>query len=140
MVSDAPVGTAPVAEGVSDAVGGTAFVAAGVSEALSGTAAVVSAWDCGSAAASGLASRIGLRLGMEIGRDCTTWVGCEDLDPWCEDFAATAVGATHVNRTRNAKACARMRVISSVGTGYDPVENKVRTSPEPGSRDDKRAR
>jgi hypothetical protein len=50
-------------------------------------------------------------------------------------LATATAEATHVNEA-NSKMCARMRFISSIGYRLRSCEKQVRTSPEPGSRDD----
>jgi hypothetical protein len=67
-------------------------------------------------AATGAAGRCGLRSGKVGG----STGGAEGA--W-RDFATAIGGARHARSTSNGKACARMRFISSIGTGYDPASS-----------------
>ena len=82
------------------------------------------------------------RSGLRSGRD--GWISGFAAFAVCAGFAVTCVrdlaiasaGARHARKTSNSKMRARMRFISSIGYRLRSCVLAVRTSPEPGSRDD----
>ena len=60
--------------------------------------------------------------------------GCSAGERWV--FASASAGGRRATETSNGKMCARMRFISSIGYRLRSCEKQVRTSPEPGSRDE----
>ena len=66
-------------------------------------------------------TRSGLRSGSD-GTTAWTFAAAVRAALPVDFFATPTLGAKHANSTSNDRACALKRFISSIGTGYDPVD------------------
>ena len=130
-VGMAPVLVAVSAAGDGEGAGGVACSAVCV-VGVSGAGACSATGEACVAARSGLRSgRVGFTSALATTFDARAGLAAVERG----DFATATAEATHANEA-NSKMCARMRFISSIGYRLRSCEKQVRTSPEPGSRDD----